>query len=134
MDKTHIGLNISYLIKKHGLNQSTFADIFDLKQSAISSYIGGTMPKIETIQKICAHFNISIDDFINRDLRDVKISTNEFSNMLSENQLIVAETKSYEMGIYVIGKLEVEIKNKQALIDMQEKQINLLEKQLKKES
>jgi transcriptional regulator with XRE-family HTH domain len=130
MEKTFIGQNISYLIKQNNLTQSGFADIFDLKQSAISSYIGGTMPKIETIQNICAHFNISIDDFINRDLRDVKRGGND---LMSDNMLTVAETKSYEMAMFVIEKLEAQLKDKVTIIEMQRKQIKGLEKQLKKE-
>ena len=67
--KNYISENISYLVKKMNCSQDEFGEIFDLKKSSISSYVSKkAQPKIETIQKICEYFNITIDDFINKDL------------------------------------------------------------------
>lgn len=66
-----IGLNIRYLCVKNKLSQKEFGDLFDQKTSTISTYTGGrSNPNIETIQKICKHFDITIDDFINMNLEE----------------------------------------------------------------
>lgn len=68
-----ISLNISFLCESERLTQKEFGEIFGLKQNVISSYMkNNATPKLETIQEICTHFNVSLDDFINRDLRNVQ--------------------------------------------------------------
>jgi len=72
--KNFIGLNIKYLYEENKLSQNEFGEIFDLKKGVVSTYVNGkTNPQVETIQKICDHFNISIDDFINKNLRTLRI-------------------------------------------------------------
>ncbi|WP_372756016.1 helix-turn-helix domain-containing protein [Labilibaculum sp.] len=67
--ENYIGLNVSKLAEKENLSKDAFGRLFDLKRGAISSYIDGkALPKIETLQKISAHYNVSIDDLINRDI------------------------------------------------------------------
>lgn len=67
----NISANISYLVKKTRFSQSDFGNLFNLKQTVVNQYINGkSFPKIETIQKICNYFEISIDDFINTDLSE----------------------------------------------------------------
>ena len=69
MIENYISENISYLLSKSNLAQDEFGAIFDLKRGAINSYVRKVaIPKIETIQKICLHYEISIDDFVNTDL------------------------------------------------------------------
>lgn len=68
--KNFIGLNIKYLYEENKLSQNEFGELFDLKKGVVSTYVNGkTNPQIETIQKICEHFQVSIDDFINKNLR-----------------------------------------------------------------
>lgn len=65
----YIGLNISYLVNRESMGKDAFGESFDLKRGTIGTYISGkALPKIETIQKICESYNISIDDFINTNL------------------------------------------------------------------
>jgi transcriptional regulator with XRE-family HTH domain len=72
--KNFISLNISYLCKENKLTQKDFGELFDLKQNVVSSYIKeNATPKVETIQQICEHFNISIDDFINKNMRTLRM-------------------------------------------------------------
>lgn len=71
--KNHIGLNIKYLCEKNFLNQDDFGLIFDLKKGVIGTYVREiSNPKIEIIQRICANYEISIDDFVNTDLSQAK--------------------------------------------------------------
>lgn len=67
-----IGLNIKHLYEENKLTQNEFGELFGLKNGVVGTYVRGkTNPQIETIQKICNHFKISLDDFINKDLRNV---------------------------------------------------------------
>ncbi len=69
--KNKISINISYLVHKSRLSQDDFGLLFDLNKGLIGKYVNEiSLPKIETIQKICTHYNISIDDFINKDLSE----------------------------------------------------------------
>lgn len=69
-----ISLNISKLVEKENLSKDAFGRMFDLKRGAISSYIDGkALPKIETLQKISAHYQISIDKLINQNIEEAPI-------------------------------------------------------------
>jgi len=65
----YLGLNISYLVGKTDLSKDDFGELFGLKIGTIGSYTNNNIkPKIETLQKISAKFNILIDDLINKDI------------------------------------------------------------------
>ncbi|MUV03194.1 helix-turn-helix domain-containing protein [Flavobacterium rakeshii] len=73
-----IGLNIKYLCDKNYLSQKEFGDLFDIKQSTVASYVGGrSNPNVETMQRICVHFELMIDDFINKDLNAAQYTQKE---------------------------------------------------------
>lgn len=64
-----IGLNINNLCKQNFLSKKEFADLFEVSLSTINTYTRGrSTPPVDLIQKICSHFEITIDDFINTDL------------------------------------------------------------------
>ena len=66
-----ISKNITYLVNKLGCSQDEFGALFNLNRGNINQYVKEkTQPKIDTIQKICKHFDILIDDFINFDLSE----------------------------------------------------------------
>ncbi|WP_130736931.1 helix-turn-helix transcriptional regulator [Flavobacterium sp. J27] len=69
--KNYISENISYLVAKMRGSQDELGSIFDLKRGTINTYISKkAQPKIETIQKICDYFDITIDAFINTSLEE----------------------------------------------------------------
>lgn len=71
MLENYISSNISYLLKRSKLKQEEFAALFDLGKGVVNQYVlRKSNPKVETIQKICTHFKITIDDFVNRPLGD----------------------------------------------------------------
>jgi len=68
--KNYIGLNIKFLYSQKKMTQEAFGDLFGIKQTTLNTYISGrSNPTIENIQKICAHFKITLDDFINEDMQ-----------------------------------------------------------------
>jgi len=72
--KNYISENITHLVGRLKCSQDEFGAVFDLNRGAINSYISKkAQPKIETIQKICEHFKITIDDFINTSLEENKL-------------------------------------------------------------
>lgn len=73
MLKNYIPENIEYLIKLENSSKDEFGFKFDLKRGIVSQYVRKiSIPKLETIQRICLHFEITIDNFINTDLSQAK--------------------------------------------------------------
>lgn len=66
---SHIGSNIRKIRGVKNLNQSAFAELFDLKRASVGAYEEGRAePKINTIIDIAKHFGISIDDLLTKEL------------------------------------------------------------------
>jgi transcriptional regulator with XRE-family HTH domain len=121
--KNYISENISYLVNKMRCSQDEFGALFDLNRSVISQYIKEkSQPKIETIQRICEYFEITIDDFINRSLQDVK------NNLINEPGTEYQINKKDENKI--ISLLENALKDKDNIIAAKDKIIENLEEQV----
>lgn len=121
--KNYISENISYLVNKMRCSQDEFGAIFDLKRSVISQYIKEkSQPKIETIQRICEYFEITIDDFINRSLEEIK------QNVANESPTEYQIHKKDENKI--ISLLESALKDKDNIIAAKDKIIENLEEQV----
>lgn len=73
--QNYISDNIEYLLREKRIKQTDFAVMFDLGRGVVNQYIQKrSLPKIETIQRICSHFKISIDDFVNKPLAEARKS------------------------------------------------------------
>ncbi|WP_281322749.1 helix-turn-helix transcriptional regulator [Flavobacterium aestivum] len=93
-----IGLNIKTLCLLHNLSQKDFGNLFDIKQSTISTYLAGrSNPQIETIQKICEYFKITIDELINIDLAQ----NDNHSNKNKTN--ITSKKNAHQIGNRIVG-------------------------------
>lgn len=122
--KNYISENISYLVNKMRCSQDEFGALFDLKRSVISQYIKEkSQPKIETIQRICDYFEITIDDFINRSLEEIKQNT--FNEPLNTEYQINRKDESK-----IISLLESALKDKDNIIAAKDKIIENLEEQV----
>ena len=112
--KIFIGLNIKYLCEKNFLSQDEFGERFGLKKSVVGTYVREvSQPKIETIQKICKEFNITIDDFINQPLEQIR-----------DNKSVSDRTSGQETDIIKI--LQEALNDKQKIIVSLEKEIKEL--------
>ena len=81
--------NIKHLRISSGYNQEEFGKLFGYSRDNIASYERGTEPKISFILSIVTHFQLSMDDFISRDLSaQAEGSPN--------NELIVIDKPAYE--------------------------------------
>lgn len=77
----YIPENLRHLIKLENSSMDEFGVKFDLNRGMISQYIRKlAIPKLETIQKICLYFEISIDDFVNKELSKSSLSSYVQSN------------------------------------------------------
>jgi transcriptional regulator with XRE-family HTH domain len=93
-----IGLNIKTLCFTNKLSQKEFGDLFEIKQSTISTYLAGrSNPQIETIQKICEYFEISMDELINIDLAQ----NDKYSN--KDKAGTTSKKNTYQVGNRIIG-------------------------------
>lgn len=51
------------------MTQTEFAELFDLKRTAVGSYEEGRAePKIETLIKIADYFNLSLDSLLRQEI------------------------------------------------------------------
>ncbi len=116
--KNYISNNIGYLVKKNNLSQDDFGGLFDLKKGVINQYIQGkSLPKIETLQKICNHFDITLDELVNSDLskstngtRDPlqhSIATETINN--DKDAIIAAQRETIETQRELIANLRSQL-------------------------
>ncbi|QEE49626.1 helix-turn-helix transcriptional regulator [Flavobacterium alkalisoli] len=83
--KNFISENISYLVKENNYRQDDFGILFDLKKGVINQYIQGkSLPKIETLQKICSHFKITLDDLVNSELSEAAYKSKSQQQVATE--------------------------------------------------
>lgn len=125
-----ISLNIRYLCKENKLTQKEFGEIFGLKQNVISSYIKeSATPKVETIQMICDHFKISLDDFINKDLRTLQqVEPGHYYNDPVIGALSNEAAGSMHTAPYldIISDLRSQLADKNKIIKMLEDEVKRL--------
>ncbi|WP_025663256.1 helix-turn-helix domain-containing protein [Aquimarina megaterium] len=88
----YISKNLNYLLHKTGLGKDAFGETVGLNRGNIGSYIDQkAQPKIDTLQKICAIYKISLDDFINTDLSNNSLKPRNNTNDKGLKNYSVAE-------------------------------------------
>lgn len=119
-----IGENIAFLIKKNDLVIDDFGVLFDLSRGVTGQYIRkSSLPKIITIQKICAHYNISIDDFINKDLSIPQPYGYRDGNVLYSSE---PENSGYQVfSPKYVELLEKSIEDKDKIISTYEEKLGI---------
>ncbi len=66
---SYIGKNIRKIRISKKLTQTEFAELFDLKRTAVGSYEEGRAePKIETLIKIADYYKLSLDQLLRKEL------------------------------------------------------------------
>ncbi len=66
---SYIGKNIRKIRISKKMTQTEFAELFDLKRTAVGSYEEGRAePKIETLIKIADYFNLSLDSLLRQEI------------------------------------------------------------------
>ncbi len=79
MKKTILAKNIKKLRLFKSLNQTEFAELFDLKRSSIGAYEEGRAePKLDALIKISNYFELPIDDIVKGELTVNQIAKFEF--------------------------------------------------------
>lgn len=64
----YLSENLKSLRSHSGKSQDSFAQIFGLKRTNITSYEGGTEPKLSFLLAVANYFNIKLDDLVCSDL------------------------------------------------------------------
>ncbi|MCD6556870.1 MAG: helix-turn-helix transcriptional regulator [Bacteroidales bacterium] len=66
---SYIGKNIRKIRMSKKMTQTEFAELFDLKRTAVGSYEEGRAePKIDTLIKIADYFKLSLDSLLRKEL------------------------------------------------------------------
>lgn len=91
--KNYISLNIRYLLKENNLTQREFADLFNLQGSVLNSYANNnSIPKIETLLKICKHFELDVGVFLTSD-----ISLSKTNNMPTMEEALQMQARAIKI-------------------------------------
>lgn len=118
-----ISSNIQYLLNKGKVTQDNFGGLFGLGKGVINQYLlKKSTPKIETIQKICFHFEITIDDFVNKDLSAPKAYGIKQGQLLYANE---TEDENEFISPRYVARLEKTIEDKEKIIAMLEEKLNV---------
>lgn len=121
--KNYIGLNIKYLCDEKKLNQDDFGLLFGLKKSVVGTYVREiSTPKIEIIQKICANYEISIDDFVNTDLSKGKPYGIQGGKLLTSNE---TNPEPYVISPKYVELLEKSVEDKDKIIKSLEEKLGV---------
>lgn len=116
--KNYIGLNINYICTSRKLKKIEFGEIFNIKSTTLTSYTNGVSnPPLDIIQRICAHFKITLDDFINEDMQQKQYA-----------DLSPATHKIAEPPAEYVTQKDKTILAQEKTIATLEKQVALLEK------
>ena len=114
MVKNYIPENIEYLIDREKSSKDEFGFQFDLKRGIVSQYVRKiSLPKLETIQRICLHYEISIDDFVNTDLSAGKPYGTKGGKILRTNE---SDPEPYVISPRYVALLEKSIEDKEKII------------------
>lgn len=123
MIKNYISENIKFLYKKTTLSQDDFGGLFEVGKGLISNYINGrALPKIETIQKICLHYEITIDDFVNTDLSKAKPYGIQGGKILTSNE---KNPEPYMVSPKYVEVLEKAVEDKEKIIKALEEKLGI---------
>lgn len=121
--KNYISANISYLVHKSRLGQDEFGQLFDLNKGLIGKYINNiSLPKIETLVKICDYFNISLDSLVRENLLE--------KNEVSKINKIDEPIENYMISPRYVEMLEKQNKLFETALQDKEKIIHTLEEKL----
>jgi transcriptional regulator with XRE-family HTH domain len=71
--------NIKYLRNMSGLTQPQLGEIVGVSRDNVASYERGTVPPVDILHKLVNYFNVSFNDFIEKDLS--KQQLNEVSDL-----------------------------------------------------
>jgi len=140
MQKDYIALNINHLVFKEKLKKDAFGKLFNLNRGAIASYIEEkAKPKLETLQKISAKYDLLLDDLVNKKFSEWTPSAQAKNNIANGNHIggdvsnvnigngtLTVQGKEYKSENEQLKK-EIE-KLKDELMKMKDKYISLLEK------
>lgn len=115
MQKSLLARNLRKLRSFKNLNQTEFAELFELNRPTIGSYEEGrSEPKLATLQRIANHFNLTIDDLFTKELTVNQIAGFDLTDMkkksdlISDNRLDALESRlaAIEASIRLLAKVK----------------------------
>jgi transcriptional regulator with XRE-family HTH domain len=119
--KNYVYQNIEYLLTKSKLSQDDFGNLFDYKKGAFGQMLRRqAIPSVQIVQSICAHFKITIDDFVNRPLDEKAFNRERVLTTVDDRELPGTEPSKYT------ELLEKNLRDKDKLIEAYERELEVL--------
>lgn len=112
-----IAENLIYLKKKNGLNRTKLSHEININESLLRAIETGSSknPRIDTVAKIAAYFEISIDDLIYKDLEKEEPDTDNHSENNKGGNIATAEKKTHSFSFACPGLYEKLTKEKEGI-------------------
>jgi len=109
MKNSILSKNIRKLRAFKNLNQTEFANLFDIKRASIGAYEEGRAePKLETLIKFASYFSLKIDDLVTKELTVNQIAKfDKAYNKANETKPIVVDK---ELKIIQKKLIDLEVK------------------------
>lgn len=99
--ENYIPLNIKTLRENESFSQAAFSRLFDISKMTLGNYEKGVNPpSIDFILKICTKYNVSIDDFVKKDLRIEDYHTTEKARTPVNLYVPAVRQKDYLSGVF----------------------------------
>lgn len=115
MKKSILARNLRKLRSFKNLNQTEFAELFELNRPTIGSYEEGrSEPKLVTLQRIASYFKLTMDDLFSKELTVNQIAGFDTSVLkkkqepISDERLELLEKRlaSIEASIRLLAKVK----------------------------
>lgn len=120
MEKLY-SINLIYIRERNRYNQRDFADLFGITQTTLSNYERGkSEPSLSFVVAICKRFEVSLDNFVFRNLNTVKPTRLTDDEKQDFNEKISLYRK-------IIEEKDVIIATKNEHIDVLNKSNNMLQ-------
>lgn len=92
--ETPIQKNIRFIRNHNDLSQECFGKLFGATRDNIASYERGSQPRLDFINKVAAHFNLTLDTLVNGDLKKVAAPEEVRYRLPSADPLVAAERQA----------------------------------------
>jgi transcriptional regulator with XRE-family HTH domain len=110
--------NIKYLRNINGLTQPQLGEIVGVSRDNVASYERGTVPPVDILHKLVNYFNVSFNDFIEKDLS--KQQVNEVSDLDRGPIQKIGATHKTEQSEKEVGQLFKSIEALEKIIEAQQ--------------
>jgi transcriptional regulator with XRE-family HTH domain len=135
--ENNISERLNLIIKELGLSVNKFAESIGESQSLLHNYVHGRSPSVDVIEKIINHYPQIDAEWLLTGKGEMLKNKNIGHTIHGDNGSIKGNIKvieQLEQASVIISQLEQRLKDKETIIELLKKQINILENENNKKA